>query len=111
MRRHLILLTAPLVVALAAGCDRPSGPLIRVVNADTVTLDRVMIEASGSEYALGRLLPGTSAQVRPVPAPDSAVGVRHGGRAFTATARFTGAAVVEIRLTADSIAEVRTAPR
>ena len=109
MRRLPVLLLLPLV----AGCLSGGGPIIRVVNADSVTLDRVMLEAGGSEYALGRLLPGTAGQVRPAPAPDSSVAVRHnGGGPFAATAPFAARPkVVEIRLLADSIEGVRVESR
>ena len=89
------------------GCFPPGGPLIRVVNADSVTLDRVMIDAAGSSYALGRLLPGTAGQVRPSPAPDSAITVRHHvGGPFTVAGTYAGGGVVEIRLFADSAVAV-----
>ena len=109
MRRLPLLLLLPML----AGCLSAGGPIIRVVNADSVTLDRVMIEAGGSEYALGRLLPGTAGQVRPAPAPDSSVAVRHhAGGPFAVSAPFaTGPKVVEIRLLADSVGSVRVEAR
>jgi hypothetical protein len=108
MRRLII----PFLVVLLAGCVPGGSPLIRVVNADSVVLDRVMVEAAGSEYALGRLLPGTAAQIRPAPAPDSAVRIRHHlGGPFVAAVPAGGAAVVEVRLHADSLGQVRVDPR
>jgi hypothetical protein len=109
MRRLPVILLLPLV----AGCLSGGGPIIRVVNADSVTLDRVMLEAGGSEYALGRLLPGTAGQVRPAPAPDSSVAVRHhAGGPFAVAAPFAARPkVVEIRLLADSIGGVRVETR
>lgn len=109
MRRFSVLL----ILALLPGCAPAGGPLIRVVNADSVTLDRVILDAAGSDYALGRLLPGTAGQVRPAPAPTSAVQVRHrAGGPFTVVAPFAdGARVVEIRLLADSVSEVRIETR
>lgn len=105
--RLLILLASALPVP-GTGCDSAAGPMIRVVNADTVTLDRVMLDAGGSAYALGRLPPGTAGQVVPAPAPDSQVLVRHHGAGpFVVRERFSGARVVEIRLTADSVAAVQ----
>lgn len=109
MRRLPLLLLLPML----SGCLSAGGPMIRVVNADSVTLDRVMIEAGGSEYALGRLLPGTAGQVRPAPAPDSSVAVRHqAGGPFAVSAPFaTGPKLVEIRLLADSVGSVRVEAR
>jgi hypothetical protein len=106
-------LSALPTLALLLGCAPAGRPLIRVVNADSVTLDRVMVGAAGSDYALGRLLPGTAGQVRPAPAPDSVVQVRHhAGGPFTVAAPFAdGARVVEIRLLADSVGEVRIEAR
>lgn len=102
--RHLPVL---LIMLAIAGCSPPSGPLIRIVNADSVTLDRVMIDAGGSSYALGRLLPGTAGQVRPSPAPDSAITVRHHvGGPFDVAGPYAGGGVVEIRLFADSAVAV-----
>ena len=109
MRRPPLL---PLVLCLAA-CAPGGGPLIRVVNADSVTLDRVIIDAAGSDDALGWLLPGTAGQVRPAPAPDSTIRVRHGaGGPFTITAAGMNAArVVEIRLHSDSAGGIRLEQR
>ena len=111
--RRLRCLRLLLIPALLTGCSGADGPLIRVVNADSVTLDRVMIAAAGSEYALGRLLPGTAGQVRPVPAPDSTLQVRHqaGGPFGVAVVRGSGVRVIEIRLLADSVAGVSTETR
>lgn len=96
-----------LIVFAVAGCSSPGGPLIRVMNGDSVTLDRVMIDAAGSSYALGRLLPGTAGQVRPSPAPDSSVAVRHhAGGPFMVPGVYAGGGVVEIRLFADSAVAV-----
>lgn len=104
MRRLPILL----LTLTAAGCSTSGDGLIRVVNADSVTLDRVMIDAVGSSYALGRLLPGTAGQVRPSPAPDSSVTLRHhAGGPFVVPGVYSAGGVVEIRLFADSAVAVR----
>ncbi len=107
--------SSPLLLLLpfVAACLPAGGPMIRVVNADSVTLDRVMIHAGGSEYALGRLLPGTAGQVVPSPPPDSVIQLRHhAGGPFRVTAGFAdGVRLVEIRLAADSVADVRIETR
>lgn len=111
MRRSSSLLL--LLLPLAGACLPAAGPTIRVVNADSVTLDRVMVHAGGSSYALGRLLPGTAGQIIPSPAPDSIMQLQHhAGGPFTVTGAFAGAdGIVEIRLAADSVAGVQIGTR
>lgn len=103
---------ALLCLAGTLGCHPSTSPVIRVVNADSVPLDRVMIDAGGSSYALGRLHPGTSAQIRPSPAPDSTLQIRHHlGGPFIVRAPGESHRLIEVRMFADSAGEVFTQSR